>query len=190
LPPNGSISEQFNHTTGESTSASKLTWSFASFVTMAQRRAGQYPPSWGASSDRADTNLTASECRASSYNSTGTYAPAVAAGAPCDSRVLFVVNATTTFGQTVFVAGNVTQLGGALDDPADVILALDPGNYTSERPEWYVDVWLAAGQTVAYRYVLQDGSQYVFEKDENRTVHVAPCGSSQVVTTDDAATFE
>jgi len=30
----------------------------------------------------------------------------------------------------------------------------------------------------------------VFEKDENRTVHVAPCGSSQVVTTDDAATFE
>jgi len=80
------------------TSAYDLTWSFASFVTMAERRAGQYPSSWGF----AAALPAASTCSASSFNSTGSYTPAIAAGAPtvdtsCASQVLFTVNATTTF---------------------------------------------------------------------------------------------
>ena len=80
------------------TSAYDLTWSFASFVTMAERRAGQYPVSWGF----AAALPAASTCSASSFNSTGSYTPAIAAGAPtvdtsCASEVLFTVNATTTF---------------------------------------------------------------------------------------------
>jgi glucoamylase len=93
-PSNGSLSEQFLKTDGTPLSAYDLTWSFASFVTMAQRRAGQYPQSWA-------TNVAKppSTCVASS--TVGKYAPAVAAGAPnitsgsCTSNVLFVVNAST-----------------------------------------------------------------------------------------------
>ena len=64
---------------------------------MAERRAGQYV-SWGA----ASTLPAASTCLASSYNSTGAFTPAIAAGAPtvdtsCASEVLFTVNATTAF---------------------------------------------------------------------------------------------
>jgi hypothetical protein len=103
---------------------------------------------------------------------------------------MFTVNATTQFGQNVYLAGNVTKLGGTLNDPGNVILPLNPGNYTSERPEWYVDIWLQAGQTVAYQYVLQNGDVFVFETGQNqdRTVKVPGCGA-EMVRTDDVASF-
>ncbi|KAJ9644184.1 hypothetical protein H2204_001535 [Knufia peltigerae] len=197
LPTNGSISEQFNHTTGMSTSASKLTWSFASFITMARRRASHFSPPWGATSKVANTNLTSSQCRPSSYNGTGKYAPAAAAGAPnitlpCMVEVLFEVNATTQFGQNIYVVGNVTRLGGKLNDPKRVTVPLSAANYTSQRPEWYVDKWLVAGQTVAYQYVLQngDGGEFVFENghDGSRTLVLPKCGGGRM-TTNDVATF-
>jgi len=158
---------------------------------MARRRSASYPPSWGAWTAPANTNLSASatSCPAySSHNSTGTYAPALGAGAPCYSEVLFTVNATTQFGQNVYLAGNVTRLGGRLNDPGAVILPLNAGNYTWERPEWFVDIWLQAGQTVEYQYVLQSGDDYVFEQRAPRIVRTAACGSARVET-DDAATF-
>ncbi|KIW31506.1 uncharacterized protein PV07_03151 [Cladophialophora immunda] len=194
LPPNGSISEQFDRTTGFSTSASKLTWSFASFVTMSRRRAGQFPLSWGASNPLANTNLTSSQCRGTSFNATGNYTPALAAGAPnvtkdCESEVIFSVNATTAFGQNIFILGNVTKLGGALNNADDIILPLNPGNYTSTTPQWYVDLWLKAGQTVAYQYVLQNGAQWVFEQHPVRTLRVGACGSGRIARANDAATF-
>lgn len=196
LPSNGSISEQFNRTTGESVSASKLTWSFASFITMSRRRAGQFPPSWGASHPLANTNLTAGQCRGTSFNATGAYTPAIADNAPnitkdCESEVIFRVNATTKFGQNVFIAGNVTKLGGALNstDPRTLILPLNPGNYTWNNPEWYADIWLRASVNVAYQYVLQNGSQWVFESGPVRNVTVAACGSGRIVRTSDVARF-
>ncbi|OAP54406.1 hypothetical protein AYL99_11507 [Fonsecaea erecta] len=194
LPANGSISEQFDRSTGYSTSASKLTWSFASFVTMSRRRAGQFPLSWGASTALANTNLTSGQCRGTSFNATGNYTPALAAGAPnitkdCESEVVFSVNATTAFGQNIFMLGNVTKLGGALNNPDAIILPLNPGNYTSTTPEWYVDLWLKAGQTVAYQYVMQKGSEWVFEEHAVRTLRVGGCGSGVVARASDAATF-
>jgi glucoamylase len=140
LPQNGSISEQFNRTTGESLSASKLTWSFAAFVTMARRRAGDYPPSWGAASALANTNLTSEQCNGTSWNSTGNYTPARAAGAPgvdksCKSEIIFTVNATTQFGQNVYILGNTTDLGNSFYNESAIILPLNPGNYTSVTPE-------------------------------------------------------
>lgn len=111
---------------------------------------------------------------------------------PCSAEVLFTVNASTSFGQNIYIAGNVTKLGGRLDDPSAIILPLSAANYTWQRPEWYVDIWLKAGQTVQYQYVLQNGSDWVFEKraaDAKRLVHVGKCGSSRVVEVSDAAVF-
>jgi glucoamylase len=42
-PPTGDLSEQFDHTTGAQTSAKRLAWSYAAFITAAasRRQAGQ-----------------------------------------------------------------------------------------------------------------------------------------------------
>ena len=194
LPSNGSISEQFNKTTGESTSASKLTWSFASFVTMSRRRAGQYPNSWGAWHPLANTNLTAGQCRSTSFNATGAYTPAVGAGAPnitkdCESEVIFSVNASTSFGQNVFLLGNATKLGAGLNDASKIILPLNTGNLTANSTQWYDDIWLKAGQTFEYQYVLQNGTGWVFERGQIRLVHVPACGSGKLLRTNDAFRF-
>ena len=196
LPANGSISEQFNATTGESTSASKLTWSFASFVSMSQRRAGQYPASWGAASELANTNIT--QCEAASYNATGMYMPAIAAGAPevdesCVSEIHFAVLAPTEFGQNIFLVGNATDLGGSLGNISAVILPLGTGNLTADAPYWDADLWLPAGESFEYQYVLQDTTEgatqlWTFE-NVSRTVMNTECGSSQVVLTQDVASF-
>ena len=196
LPQNGSISEQFNRTNGESTSASKLTWSFASFVTMAQRRAGQYPLSWGAESTLGNT--TATECEATSYNATGMYAPARAAGAPaadesCTSEIVFAVLAQTEFGQNVYLVGNTSLLGGSFQNISAIILPLGTGNITADAAYWNADLWLPAGESFEYQYVLQDTTEgatqdWIFE-NVTRTVQNTQCGSSQTVLTQDVASF-
>ena len=164
-------------------------------MTLSQRRQGQFPTSWGVWTDLANTNLNQTQCKSTSYNSTGTYAPALGAGAPnvstaCFSEVIFSVNATTAFGQNVFLAGNVTKLGGALNNPKQVILPLNPGNYSSTNPQWYADIWLAAGVTAEYQYVLQqENGTFTFESGATRHLTAGTCGSGRVVRVDDAARF-
>ena len=109
IPSNGSFSEEFGRDTGLPLSAYDLTWSYAAFVTMAQRRAGQYPPSWGARN-------AALPAKCAGTSTTGVYVPAIAAGAPnvtvsCQIDVVFDVNATTYYGENLYVIGNTTDLG-------------------------------------------------------------------------------
>lgn len=175
-PANGSLSEQFNRTTGAQLSAYDLTWSFASFVTAAQRRAGQFPASWNA---RGAAALPAT-CSASSAR--GSYAAATAAGAPpvptaCTVQVTFVVNASTTFGQNVFMAGNVSALG----DWAPGYEPMIPIDY----PLWSSIVDVAPETHISYKYVHQDAASYVFEV-QNRSLYTGECGDGfrQVHTAD------
>lgn len=193
---NGSLSEQVNKTTGEQTSASALTWSFAAFVTMADRRAGRYPPSWGANSSLANTaNQT---CVWSSYNSTFTYTPAFAAGANqsqpynnasgCLSNVVFYVLAPTQFGQNVYIAGNNTIFNNSLSDPSTTDLSLLPGNITTNNPVWYSDQWFLAGTVITYTYVLQNSTYNTFAENITRTITAPACGGP-VLRTNDTASF-
>ncbi|KAJ4397765.1 hypothetical protein N0V93_002001 [Gnomoniopsis smithogilvyi] len=181
-PANGSLSEQFNKTLpGNPISAYDLTWSFASFVTMAQRRAGEYPRTWTAG---ASVSLP-STCSASS--TAGTYAPAVAAGAPdvtelstCTSNVLFTVNASTYFGENVYLVGSSPELGSWNIDNSQPLSA---ANYTSERPLWYVEVAMTAGETVDFVYAKQqDCNQGYLYESINRTVVVPACVSNGTTT--------
>ena len=48
-PEDGSLSEQYSRDDGKPMSAKDLTWSYASFMTMARRREGAYPRSWNSS---------------------------------------------------------------------------------------------------------------------------------------------
>jgi glucoamylase len=172
-PSNGSLSEQFLKTPpGTPLSASALTWSFASFVTMAERRAGQYPPSW------VPTSLPQPPSTCQPGSTKGVYAPATAAGAPnvtvsCTSTVLFEVNATTYYGENIYLLGNSSDLGAWDVDNALPMLA---SNYTAERPLWYLATPLEAGETVSYVYVRQEncGQPWIYES-VNRTLTVPAC---------------
>ncbi|CAK7219722.1 hypothetical protein SBRCBS47491_003945 [Sporothrix bragantina] len=190
-PSNGSLSEQFNKATGQPLSAYDLTWSYASFVTMARRRAGDYPAySWA-----TDPVTAPSVCTASSTD--GVYAAATAAGAPnvtstCTSGVLFVVNASTYYGENIYLVGNTTDLGAWDLSNAQPLSA---NNYTSDRPEWYVEVQMTAGEYVSYVYVREEdcGQASIYET-VNRTLLVPACDESAtanspaLLTTDDAWT--
>ncbi|MCJ1313723.1 hypothetical protein MMC25_007403 [Agyrium rufum] len=175
LPANNSISEQYSRENGTSLSAYDLTWSFASFVTMAERRAGYFPAPWGSRSGAP----APSTC--SGTSAVGTYAPATAAGAPnasdsCTVNVLFRVNATTYFGENIYMFGNDSALGNFNVANAD---ALNPGNYTSERPLWYLYIDLPADETVSYNYVRQEGDGSFLYETVNRTFAVPECGTPQ-----------
>lgn len=180
-PSDGGLAEQFSRENGTVISAIDLTWSYASFVTMSHRRSGQFPASWGALS----ATPPPSTCTGTSL--AGTYAPATAAGAPnittsCQVSVTFNVNATTYFGENIYVIGNTTELGSwdfANADP------MDAGDYTAERPLWFFDILLAAGEVASYQYVrMEDCEQPNIFENVNRTVTVPACGGAAIIVED------
>ncbi|PQE10149.1 glycosyl hydrolase family 15 protein [Rutstroemia sp. NJR-2017a WRK4] len=182
-PADGSLAEQFDRNTGAPLSAVDLTWSYAAFVTMSQRRAGQYPYSWISNS----ANTPPATCAASS--TPGVYSPATAAGAPnvtssCQIAVQFNVNASTYFGENIYVIGSTDDLGAWNIDNA---LPMNAGKYTAEQPLWYVDAMLTAGETVSYKFVREEncGQAPIYESG-NRTVTVPACGYSGTVVVEDA----
>jgi glucoamylase len=89
-PANGSLSEQFDKSTGVELSAADLTWSYASAVTAFEARAGVIPASWGA--------LSASSSVSCSVPGGGGSSGTVA--------VTFNVQATTVYGGKPILALN------------------------------------------------------------------------------------
>ncbi|KAI8633506.1 1, 4-alpha-D-glucan glucohydrolase [Xylariaceae sp. FL1651] len=175
-PANGSLSEQFNKTYPfAQASAHDLTWSYASFITMAQRRLHQYGDTWV-----PEPQL---ELPTKCFNSsvTGHYAPAIKAGAPdvtedCLSNVLFQVNVSGSQNESVYLSGNTVDLGRWI---STAWWSLSDSNYTIDNPLWFVSVPMSANKTISYGYIRQnqttDGSApYVYES-VNRTLTVPPC---------------
>lgn len=180
-PDSGQLDEQFERATGTPLSATDLTWSYAAFLTMSQRRSGQYPSSWG--SRRAQ----GAPATCASASTTGAYAPATAAGAPdvpssCQVSVSFNVNASTYYGENVYVVGNTPDLGSWNVDNS---YPMGAGGYTSERPLWSLSAYLTAGEELSYVYVRQEncGQAWIYESG-NRTLVAPPCGSAGIVTDD------
>lgn len=201
-PTNGSLSEQFNKVGGAPLSAYDLTWSYAALLTAAARRAGVVPYSWGEPS----ASSVPGTCSATS--AIGTYSTATATSfpasqtpggggsyptasvttttttSPCTTATSVAVTfnelVTTSFGQTIKIAGSVPQLGSWA--PASAV-ALSASQYTSANPLWTVTVSLPAGTTISYKFlnVASDGT-VTWEKDPNRTYTVPnSCATSVVV---------
>ncbi|WP_285686874.1 carbohydrate-binding module family 20 domain-containing protein [Actinoplanes sp. NBRC 103695] len=90
------------------------------------------------------------------------------------ASISFAVNATTTWGQNVFVVGDTPELGSW--NPAAAV-ALSSAAY----PIWRAAVTLPAGRAVAYKYIKKEGSAVVWESDPNRsrtTPSATPCSAS------------
>lgn len=92
---------------------------------------------------------------------------------PPQAAVAFEVNATTVWGQNVYVVGNTAALGNW--NPASAVL-LSSAAY----PLWRGTVTLPASTTVEYKYIKRDGSNVVWESGANRTVAVPASGTRSV----------
>ncbi|KAF2194110.1 carbohydrate-binding module family 20 protein [Zopfia rhizophila CBS 207.26] len=166
-PASGALAEQFDKSSGAPLSAADLTWSYASFLTTVAARNNVLPASWGAGS----ANQVPGTCITSS--TTGSYSPATNTNwpnFPCTTAttvsVTFNVEATTSFGQNIFVVGSINDLGSW--DTAKAV-KLDAGGYTDSVPLWRGTVKLAAGTRVQYKYIRKESDGSVtWESDPNR----------------------
>lgn len=197
VPSNGTLNEQINKTTGEPLSAIALTWSFAAFVTAADRRNGNYPPSWGANSSYATMSMSdgnvstftnSSGTGTLGFNATGMYTPALAAGASsitkgCETEVEFQVVYSTGADENIFLVGNTSLLGNTTSEDGGVIQPMLTGMVVTNNSLWYVPAYVPAGITIEYKYVLLNTSTYTFTF-ENVTRYVTPpaCGDSSIET--------
>ncbi|KAK7948327.1 Glucoamylase [Apiospora aurea] len=194
---NGALAEQYDRNSGNPLSARDLTWSYASVLTAAARRAGVVPLGW------AETNVAATSVPGSCYatSAIGAYsaaptspfpasqtpgngepaptstrttsppAPTTTSCAPATSvAVSFNERKVTSFGQTVKIVGNIPALGNWDTSKA---VALGASQYTPNNPVWSVSITLAAGQALQYKYIVvnTDGS-VTWEADPNHAYTV------------------
>ncbi|KAI1381523.1 carbohydrate-binding module family 20 protein [Hypoxylon crocopeplum] len=197
IASNGSLAEQYDRNNGTPLSARDLTWSYASFLTAAARRAGIVPAGWAGSGSSATSvpSVCSATSQAGSYlSATATSFPAsqtaITSNAPTSTftrptvtttsagscttatsvAVTFNEVKTTTFGQTVKIVGNIAALGSWDTSKA---VTLSASSYTSSNPLWKVTITLPAGQAIEYKYIVvnTDGS-ISWEADPNRSYTV------------------
>ncbi|KAI9677236.1 MAG: hypothetical protein M1822_008185 [Bathelium mastoideum] len=161
---NGSLSEQFDKTYGTELSAYDLTWSFAAFLTAADRRSNSVPASWG----EATANALPSSCANSDPS--------------CTVSVTFDETKTTTLGQNVYLTGSISQLGDWSTSTSSAI-ALSASQYTNSNALWSATVSLPAGTAFEYKFfVLNSDGSVTWEDDPNRSYTTSStCGASTTI---------
>jgi alpha-amylase len=97
--------------------------------------------------------------------------------------ILFEELVTTTYGESIYLSGSISQLGNWDTSSA---IALSASKYTSSNPEWYATVTLPVGTSIQYKFFKKesDGS-IVWESDPNRSYTVpAGCAGTTVTVSD------
>ncbi|KAK1459369.1 glycosyl hydrolase family 15 [Colletotrichum melonis] len=201
---NGSLAEQFSRSNGQPLSADDLTWSYAAFLTAAQRRVNVIPKGWVGSATSVPGTCQATSIAGSYSSATATSFPAnqtpgggggsptgtttgatpTATGCPIASSVLVTFNArvVTQFGQTIKLVGSTAALGSW--NPSNAI-ALSASGYTSANPIWTVTIELPAGTTFQYKYInVASGGAVTWESDPNRSYTVPSTCSSTATKSD------
>lgn len=189
--PSGELPEQFDRNSGTPLGATHLTWSYAAFITAAERRAGIVPDGWGA--EKAKTipgscnrdqvagsytsatktsfppNQTPQE-NASIASSVPTSQPTYACPNPDEVQVTFNEKATTQFGQTIKLVGGITALGNW--NAANAV-ALSARDYSPGNPLWSVTVSLPASAAFEYKFInVEADGTITWESNPNRAYTV------------------
>ena len=94
-----------------------------------------------------------------------------------------VNNAYTSYGNNVYLVGNIHELGNW-----DITRAVGPlfnststiGNY----PTWFYDVNVPAATTVEYKFIKLDGTGNVIWESGNNHTYVTPSSATSTVTVD------
>ncbi|ETW81510.1 glycoside hydrolase family 15 protein [Heterobasidion irregulare TC 32-1] len=156
-PSNGGLAEQYSRSSGSPLSAVDLTWSYASALTVFDARAGVIAPSWGAAG-----LVVPSSCSTSSGGSSGGSSGTVA--------VTFNVQATTVYGENIYITGSVDALQNWSPDNA---LILSAANY----PTWSITVNLPASSSIQYKYIRKYNGATTWESDPNMQITTPSSGT-------------
>ncbi|KAF8906144.1 glucoamylase [Mucidula mucida] len=156
-PSGGGLAEQFGRDSGSPVSAVDLTWSYAAISTAFEARAGVVPASWGASGLIVPTTCSTSG--------------GGGGGGGATVAVTFNVQATTVFGENIYITGSVDALQNWSPDNA---LILSADNY----PIWSITVNLPASTTIEYKYIRKFNGAITWESDPNNSLTTAASGSA------------
>ncbi|WP_207717322.1 alpha-amylase family glycosyl hydrolase [Anaerosporobacter faecicola] len=98
------------------------------------------------------------------------------------SARLKVNNASTDWGSSVYVVGNVYELGNW--DPANAIGPMFNSTSTiGMYPTWFYDVNLPAGQTIQYKFIKKDANgNVIWESGSNHTITTPSSGTASATT--------
>ncbi|KAI0357455.1 glucoamylase [Trametes cingulata] len=150
-PSNGGLAEQYSRSNGSPISAVDLTWSYAAALTSFAARSGKTYASWGAAGLTLPTTCSGS-------GGAGTVA------------VTFNVQATTVFGENIYITGSVPALQNWSPDNA---LILSAANY----PTWSITVNLPASTTIEYKYIRKFNGAVTWESDPNNSITTPASGT-------------
>lgn len=201
-PSTGALAEQFDKSSGSPLSAADLTWSYAAFITAAQRRNGVVPPSWVASGGNSVPGTCSATSIAGSY-STATSTSFPASQTPSGGVTSGTATATATTGTGTGTATTSTSTGCATATTVAVTfnelktttwgqtvkivgniaalgswntanaIALSASQYTSSNPLWSGTISLPAGQAIQYKYiVVNTDGSVTWEADPNHSYTV------------------
>lgn len=108
---------------------------------------------------------------------------ATACTTPTSAIITFNVIATTVYGESILLAGSVSQLGTWSTSSA---IALSADKYTSSNNLWYVSVTLPAGTSFSYKYIRKSSSGTItWESDPNNSYTVPKaCGTTTATIND------
>lgn len=122
-----------------------------------------------ASSTKASTTLVTSTTKTSSASCVSVTSVAV----------LFNELVTTSYGQTIKLAGSIPQLGSW--NTANAV-TLSASKYTTANPLWYVTVQLAPGTVIQYKFInVASSGTVTYEADPNHTFTVPSCTATVTV---------
>lgn len=100
------------------------------------------------------------------------------------TSVTFSVLTSTTYGQLIYLAGSIPQIGNWQTNDA---VQLNASNYTDNNPQWYATIQIAAGTSFEYKYIRRevDGSS-TWDTGSNR-VYTVPSNCAGAATINDRA---
>ncbi|QRD05980.1 hypothetical protein JI435_423000 [Parastagonospora nodorum SN15] len=106
-------------------------------------------------------------------------APAPTGSCPTTVSVTFTERVVTQPGDTIKIVGNTAQLGNWNPSNAP---AMSASSYTSSNPVWTINLSMAAGSAVQYKYVkVSSTGTATWESDPNRAYSVPSCQASASV---------
>lgn len=143
-----------------------------------------WPTSQTPISSATTTGSTSPTSSSSSSSKTSTSSSTSSSCAAATSvAVTFDELVTTTYGETIKIAGSVSQLG---DWDTDNAVALSASQYTSSNPLWDGTVTFQAGEVIQYKYInVATNGDVTWEADPNHT-YTVPATCETAVTIHDS----
>lgn len=173
-PTASSVPSVCSSTSAIGTFSTASTGSWPSSQTPISGSSSTTTTSSGGGSGTTTTTTTTSKPTTSTTSTTSTCAAATSVAVSFDETV------TTTYGETIKIAGDVSALGNWDTDDA---IALSAADYTSSDNLWFGTISFTPGTVIQYKYInVATNGDVTWEADPNHTYTVpATCATAVTV---------